>query len=172
MSRPRAHVRTLGFFVTLVALADPSSLRADQPADSLIGAWVLNRAKSKYVTSTPPQSIVRTFDYTRDGQILVTLNTIHAQGASSSTHWYLSLDGREHPEFSRGRGATPILWISMQAINSRTLDLTGRRLENGVLTVVDLMRFTVSPDSQSLTITYTDPKTGREGNVVVYDRQP
>jgi len=123
------------------------------------------------VTGQPAKSIVRTFDYTRDGMILVTLDSVNAQGVASSNHWYMSPDGKEHPEYSRARGATPILWISIKAVDSHTKELTGRRLENGVMTVVDLMRFAVAKDGRSLTITYTDAKTGKEGNVVAYDRR-
>ena len=146
-------------------------LVAQEPKDPIIGTWVLNAAKSKYVTAKPPRSIVRKFDHTRDGMILVTLDSVNAQGVASSNHWYMAFDGKEHPEFSRARGATPILWISIKAVDSHTKELTGRRLEGGVMTVVDLMRFSVAKDGQSMTITYTDAKTGQLGNVVYYDRQ-
>lgn len=144
---------------------------AQEHKDPIVGTWLLNLAKSKYVTSKPPRNIVRTFDHTRDGYILVTLNTHTAMDTRTSTHWYLKADGREHPEFSRANGATPILWITIAEPDSHTKLLTGRRLENGVMTVVDLMRFTVAKDGQTMTITYTDAKTGKEGNVVAYDRQ-
>jgi hypothetical protein len=161
---------TITVIPAVLAVAGLSVARADEP-DPLIGTWVLNLARSKYVSGPPPKSIVRTFDYTRDGLILVTLASVNAQGVATSNHWYLSLDGREYPEFSRASGATPILWISMKAVDARTKELTGRRLEGGRLTVVDLMRFEVAPDGRTMTITYTDAKTGQPGNTVVYDKQ-
>jgi hypothetical protein len=168
---------TLGLLLLLVAVAGSGDASAQQgqqaqeDKDPIIGTWVLNVANSKYVAGQPAKSIVRTFDYTRDGMILVTLNSVNAQGVASSNHWYMSLDGKEHPEYSRARGATPILWISIKAVDSHTKELTGRRLEGGVMTVVDLMRFSVAKDGRSMTITYTDAKTGKEGNVIAYDRQ-
>ena len=158
--------------VMLAGLGSGERLAAQRPADPLIGTWVLNVARSRYVTGPPPRSIVRTFDYTRDGMILVTLDSVNAKGEASSNHWYLSADGREHPEFSRARGPEPILWISIKAVDTHTKELTGRRLEGGLLTVVDLMRFEVSKDGQTMTITYSDPKTGAEGNVAFYERRP
>ena len=155
----------------LIALAAGPRLALAAEPDPLIGTWILNLSRSTYVTGPPPKSIVRTFDYTRDGMILVTLSTVNAKGMVTNNHWYLSLDGREHPEFSRAAGATPILWISMKAIDPRTKELTGRRLEGGLLTVVDLMRFEVAADGRTMTITYTDAKTGQRGNVVSYDKQ-
>jgi len=163
--------KTLGWLVLLLVIAHAGGGSAQDHKDPIIGTWVLNVANSKYVTGQPAKSIVRTFDYTRDGMILVTLDSVNAQGVASSNHWYLSLDGKEHPEYSRARGATPILWISIKAVDSHTKELTGRRLEGGIMTVVDLMRFAVAKDGRSLTITYTDPKTGLEGNVIAYDRR-
>lgn len=162
-----AVVMSLGgtVFVAPVATEQPQPSR-----DPIIGTWVLNVAKSKYVTGVPPKSIVRKFDYTRDGMILVTLESVNAQGVASSNHWYMALDGKEHPEFSRARGAEPILWIAINAVDSHTKDLIGRRIENGAMTVVDLMRFAVGKDGQTMTITYTDPKSRSVGNVVFYDK--
>jgi hypothetical protein len=168
---PSKLIQTLGVVALLVGLGPAMRLTADDAKDPIIGTWVLNVEKSKFVTSAPPKSIVRKFDYTRDGMILVTLESVNSQGVASSNHWYMSLDGKEHPEFSRARGPAPILWIAIKAVDSHTKELTGRRLENGTMTIVDLMRFVVSTDGQTMTIIYTDPKTGTVGNVAFYDKQ-
>lgn len=172
MDRSKRVVRTLGLILVMVGMGPSAGMSAQEARDPIIGTWVLNVAKSRYVSGQPPRSIVRKFDYTRDAMILVTLDSVNAQGVASSNHWYLSLDGKEHPEFSRARGPLPILWISIKSVDTHTKELTGRRLEQGIMTVVDLMRFVVSKDGQTMTITYTDAKSGKEVNVVFYDKQP
>lgn len=171
MDRSKRVITTVGWFALMVALGPFAYVSAQDVTDPIIGTWVLNVAKSRYVSGPPPKSIVRKFDYTHDDMILVTLDSVNAQGMASGNHWYLSTDGKEHPEFSRARGRVPILWISIKPVDSHTKELTGRRLEGGIMTVVDLMRFAVATDGQTMTITYTDAKTGKEGNVAFYDRQ-
>lgn len=167
--------RRLVGVLACAALVAASSAVADiavaSESDPIIGTWVLDLERSKYEVGQPPRSAVRKFDYTRDGLILVTLDSVNAQGAASSTHWYLSLDGREQPEYTRAEGTTPILWIAIKPIDGYTKELTGRKLQGGTMTITTRMTFTVSQDRKTLTITYKDPVTGKETNTAVYDRQ-
>ena len=104
--------RVLILQLMLVLFVPGVTLAADSAKDPpLIGTWLLNVAKSTY-PGTPPKSQVRTFDYTRDGLILVAYETVNAQGARSFAHWYLSLDGKDQLEFSRATGATPTFWLA------------------------------------------------------------
>ena len=144
---------------------------AQDAREPIVGTWTLNLEKSTYATRKPPRSTIRTFDYTRDGLILVTLQTENAQGARSSNHWYMGFDGKEYPEFSRERGATPILWIRIDHVDAHTKELIGRRLEGGLMTIVDLFTFKVSPDGRFLSVIYKTPDGKPTGDVVVFDRQ-
>jgi hypothetical protein len=151
---------------------DPSAvLSAQDKTDSIIGTWALNLSKSTYVTRRPPKNQTRTFDYTRDGLVLVTLHTVNAQGNASFNHWYLALDGKEHPEFSREKAAEPILAISIKAVDPLTKELTGRRVEGGVMKVVDRFTFKVSEDRKTLSVIYQDVSGKPTGDIVVFDKQ-
>jgi hypothetical protein len=87
-SRTSKHVVRARGLLLLVVIGLSAAVSAHQEGtDPIIGTWVLNVAKSKYVTGQPAKSIVRTFDYTRDGMILVTLDSVNAQGVASSNHW-------------------------------------------------------------------------------------
>ncbi len=164
---------------TILALAMAAALgwatvgiAADTPAkDPLIGTWSLNLAKSTYAKGQPPKDSTRTFDYTRDGLILVTLHNVPAQGPEFFAHWYLSLDGKDYPEFQRAIGAQPSLWIQITPIDAYTKELVGRKLENGVMTITDRFTLKVSPDAKILTVTYEDADGKPSGNVVVYDKR-
>src|SRR6187402_1162137 len=69
--------------------------------DPIIGTWIRNASKSKYRPGAqPPKSHSRTFDYTRDGLILVTFESEDMQGTRAIAHWYMGLDGKPYPEYS------------------------------------------------------------------------
>ena len=139
--------------------------------DALIGTWVLNVARSTYGSGSPPQSQVRNFDYTRDGMILCHGVTVGANGNRSEFHWAVTLDGVEHPEYSRGTGATVSYLIGLKKNDERTLRMTVRRLGH----LSQTGEFRLSEDGN--TLTHTMNNLGQDGeltgsrNVAVYERQ-
>lgn len=142
------------------------------PVDPLIGTWSLNLEKSKF-PGTAPKAIYRQFDYTLDGLILATYETTNAQGNKSFTHWFLGLDGKEHPEFGRATGATPIWFLSAKIVDTHTKEITDRRVTApGQRPQVINYTFVVSPDGK--TFTSTARSTNAQGEptttVQVYDR--
>ena len=148
-------------------------LSAQAARDPLIGTWHLNVPKSTY-PGPAPRSQVRTFDYTIDGLILVAYETVNAQGTKSFAHWYLSVDGKEHPEFSRATGATPTFWLAGKVIDANTKEVRDRRVDaEGRPPLVIMYTIAVSPDGQTLTM--TAKSTNAEGKptvtVAVYDKQ-
>lgn len=168
MNRAKWILVTVGLCALATGWAASSS--AQEQREPIIGTWTINIAKSTYATRKPPKNQIRTFDYTRDGLILVTLNTENAEGIRSSNHWYMGFDGKEYPEFSRDRGAEPILWIVIKHVDPYTKELIGRRIE-GVMTVVDLFTFKVSQDGETLSVTYKDRNGKPTGDVIVFDKQ-
>jgi hypothetical protein len=165
--------RVLILQLMLVLFVPGVTLAADSAKDPLIGTWLLNVAKSTY-PGTPPKSQVRTFDYTRDGLILVAYETVNAQGARSFAHWYLSLDGKDQLEFSRATGATPTFWLAGKVIDANTKEVRDRRVEaEGRPPLVIMYTVAVSADGQTLTM--TAKSTTAEGKptvtVAVYDKQ-
>ena len=102
--------------------------------EALIGTWVLNVARSTYTSASPPQSQVRNFDYTRDGMILAHAVTVSANGNRSELHWAVTLDGVEHPEYTRGQGSRVTALIGFKKKDERTFGITVRKLGDLTLT--------------------------------------
>jgi hypothetical protein len=143
-----------------------------QPVDPLIGTWDLNVAKSQF-PGTPPRAVRRTFDYTLDGMILVAYETTNARGEKSFAHWFMGLDGKEHPEFGRSTGATPIWFLATKVIDTHTKEVIDRRVvDPGQRQQVIYYTIQVSPDGNTMTMTgRTTDAQGRERvTVAVYDR--
>jgi hypothetical protein len=168
----RQFARVLVLPVALMLLG-VGSARAQTPADPLIGTWSLNIEKSNY-TGTPPKSIHRTFDYTLDGLILVTYETVGAQGNQSFVHWFMGLDGKEHPEFGRPTGGTPIWELVTKVVDANTKEVTDTRVvTDGRPAQVIHYTFAVSADGKTLTL--TSRSTNAEGKpsvtVQIYDKQ-
>ena len=126
-------------FVTIAVLAltvsVASTLRpAAQEFDPLIGTWVLNVSKSQWGTAKPPQSQIRTFDYTREGLIICTWRNISANGTAGFVHWFTKLDGEHLPEFSRGSARHSDRTISVKKTGDYTFDIEGRLIEGKKIT--------------------------------------
>ena len=168
----RGFARLLIVPVALAASVAVSSAQTAAPKDPMIGTWNLNVAKSSF-PGRAPQSIRRTFDYTKDGLILVTYETVNAEGNRSFTHWYLGVDGKEYPEFGRSTGAKPTWWLAGKVIDPYTKEVRDRRVvEEGQREQIIMYTIVVSQDGKTLTM--TGKSTNAEGQptttVAVYDK--
>jgi hypothetical protein len=169
----RQHARMLGLQFVLMLTGGLALVSTQTPRDPLIGTWNLNVEKSTYA-GTPPRSIHRTFDYSIDGLILVTYETVSAQGNRSFVHWYMGLDGAAHPEFGRPTGAAPTWLLTTKVIDANTKEVTDRRVvAEGRTAPVIMYTFAVSQDGKTLTL--TSRSTNADGNptvtVQVYDKE-
>ncbi len=150
----------------LIGSAAAAHAQTESP-DPLIGTWTLNAEKSVFRgNQPPPTSLTRTFDYTKDGLILVTLETVNARGRSF-LHWYLGFDDKEHPEYSRESGTEPTYWLSAKVIDPYTKEVVDRVADQDEPFLI--ITFAVSKDGKAMTMTYKD-MDGTAGNVVVYDK--
>ncbi len=154
--------------VALILIGSAASAHAQtESRDPLIGTWTLNAEKSVFGgNAPPPTSLTRTFDYTKDGLMLVTLETVNARGRSF-LHWYLGFDGKEYPEYSRESGAKPTYWLSAKVIDPYTKEVIDRVADQDEPFL--MITFAVSKDGETMTMTYKD-MDGTLGNVVVYDK--
>jgi hypothetical protein len=154
----------------VVSLIGVVGVSAQGTSDPLIGTWKLNLEKTKF-SGTPPQAMTRTFDYTRDGQILVTSSTTNAQGNVSFLHWFISLDGKEQPEFVRGAEPKPQWWLATKVVDANSKQVHDRRAEGYPPQVIDYV-FAVSPDGKTLTVTAKSMRNGQETtNITIFDKQ-
>jgi hypothetical protein len=163
------HSVTRTLFFSAVAALSIAKVSAESP-DPLIGTWNANMGKSTFYRSTP-KSVKRTFDYTRDGLILVTRETIDQNGKVGFLHWYLALDGKEYGEYQRNAGAEPVFWLSGKVVDSHTKQIHDRQAVEKNPTIIDYT-YVVSPDGKTLTITanYNDEKGQPQSRVEVYDK--
>ena len=136
----------LGLAVLTVAASNVSA----QEFDRLIGTWVLNVSATQWGTSTPPQSQIRTFDYTHDGLIVCTFRNVSADGERVFIHWFTRLDGQHIAEFIRGSGISPST-MAVKKIDDSTITIEGKSLDDGRLLFTG--RATVSEDGKTLTWT-------------------
>jgi hypothetical protein len=140
----------------------------EEVPDALIGTWLMNPAKSKYA-GTAPKSLTRSFDFTRDGELLVSYVSVAQSGAKTIGHWAVSLDGKWSPEFTREWGAIPFMMISMKKIDDHTFDWSYGRWGR----VLGVGGWKLSDDGKTLTqtVTTTNAQGQKTTNIVVYDKQ-
>jgi len=134
------------------ATAGPTGPRdpREQVPPTLIGAWKADIAASNY-PSTPPAFHVRTFEYTRDGMLLVTFMGRSANGQQSSGHWAVQVDGTPGIEYTRATGSNPYQVVTLKKVDDRNFEMNAGR--NG--TVLYRGTYQLSPDGQTLTYSYT-----------------
>jgi hypothetical protein len=139
--------------------------------EALIGTWVLNVSKSKYTGSTPPKSQIRNFDYSAEGKIICHIMTVGQNGNTSTFHWIVTLDGVEHPEYSRGSGSMVVAMVGIKKIDERRLGITtsrgGEMRQSG--------EWQLSEDGNTLTQILKNHQPNAQGvmvnHVAVFDRQ-
>ena len=166
-SRYTKVVLTMSQIAMLLIGSANSAHAQNESRHPLIGTWTLNAGKSVFRGNSPtPTNLTRTFDYTKDGLILVTLETVGTSGRSF-IHWYLGLDGAERPSYSRKSGAEPTVWASARTIDPHTIEVIDRM--EGQEKPFVIITFAVSKDGETMTMNYVD-MAGTPGNIVVYDK--
>jgi hypothetical protein len=156
--------------LALLVSGVPANDAAAQEFERFIGTWVLNASKSQWGTSKPPQSQIRTFDYSHDGWIVCTWRNVGASGNRGFVHWFSKLDGQHNPEFSRGRGRQSTSSIAVKKIDESTINVEGRTLPEGKYLFSGTA--TVSQDGKTLTWTMKDVYQGKENLTVrIYEKE-
>ena len=151
----RSSTRILVLLLVTMAVGGLGPLVAQE--DPLIGTW-----------RSQDSGAIRTFDYTLDGMILVTIRGTNAQGAPTFVHWFLGLDGKEHPEFGRTTGASPIWFLSAKIIDTHTKEILDRRVvAPGQPQRIINYTFAVSPDGNTFTSTARSTNAQGEPTVTV-----
>jgi hypothetical protein len=132
-------------------------------ADSQMGSWKLNEAKSKFTPGVPKNSVV-VYEAVGD-QVKVTVEGTDAKGKPTRNEWTGRFDGKDYPV--TGDPTSDVR--SYKRVNSRTLQFTARKNRKVVVTG----RVVVSADGKSRTVTVsgTTPKGKEFKNTAVYDKQ-
>ena len=87
--------------------------------DPLLGTWVLNVAKSKFVPGPAPKSQRRTYEAHPQG-VKATIQTVYADGRSASMQYTANYDGVEYPV----TGSPDSDAIALKKINDLTAEAT------------------------------------------------
>jgi len=134
-------------------------------ADSNIGTWTLNVAKSTFSPGPAPKSQTLKYEPWGTDGVTFTADGIGADG--KPTHWEFraKYDGKDNPFTGNPDADT----VAFRRIDAHTIEATTRL--NG--TVMSRTRAVVSADGKTRTLTQTGKNAQGHAvhNVVVYDRQ-
>jgi len=132
-------------------------------ADSFMGTWKLNEAKSKFAPGSRKNNTVV---YEAAGEtVKVTADGTDSDGNPAHNEWTGRFDGKDYPVTGDPTADTR----SYKMVNDRTLKLTDTK--NGKTTVTG--RIVVSADGKSRTVTVsgTDATGKKFHRTAVYDKQ-
>jgi hypothetical protein len=155
--------RVIAFISLMSFLAVPALLRAQ----SEVGAWKLNTAKSKYTGVAMRRSLMVTMEAKADW---ITCHTegVAGDGSPIDFRFMARYDGRDHPIDGKGviNGADSVAW---KRIDARTTEVVYKKIGKPVATG----RATISKDGKIRTLELKG--TGLDGKPTstraVYEKQ-
>jgi hypothetical protein len=133
-------------------------------ADSNVGTWKLNTAKSTYSPGPAPKSNTVTIVAVGNG-IHLTAEGIDAAGKATHVEYTAKYDGQDSPVTGVPYADT----VSLTRIDANTVESTMKKAGTSVMTV----RVTVSPDGKTRTAVFTgkNEKGQDVHNTGVYDKK-
>ncbi len=138
--------------------------RAHAQADSRIGTWALNVAKSKYLPGPPPASETRT--YAAEGHAMrVTIESVTTTGQHTSLRYLAGDNGNDYPM----TGLAIADAVAMRRISASTFDVDTKKSGKVIATT----RMEISQDGKVMTLTsnMTTPTGQTIHNVGVFEKQ-
>jgi hypothetical protein len=147
--------------ILVVALAYTIAASA---ADSGVGTWKLNLAKSKYSPGPAPKSATLTIE-AHDGGIKYTSHGESADGSPVHIEFTAKYDGQDNPV----TGSPDFNSIALKRIDAHTVESTTKK--DGTVRLTS--RTVISHDGKTRTLTSKGKNAAGQdvSNVVVYDRQ-
>jgi hypothetical protein len=149
---------------TVLALGVGAVAYAAGAADSSIGTWTLNLAKSKYSPGPAPKSMTRTYAQTAEG-ITVTVGGVAADGSPISGQSTFKYDGKDYAFTGTPNYDT----VSIKKVNGSTVKVVLKKAGK----VVGSTTRTVSGQGKVMTLSTkgTNAKGIAYDDVAVYDKQ-
>jgi len=131
-------------------------------ADTLIGTWKLNEAKSKI--SGGPKNTTVVYEAAADS-VKVTTDGTDSEGKPSHSEWTGKFDGKDYPVTGDSNTDTR----SYTKVNERTVTFANKKGDKVTISG----RVVVSPDGKSRTVSIngTDAKGNKFTSIAVYDKQ-
>jgi hypothetical protein len=151
------------FLASMLAMLVPVVMAADAAADSSVGTWKLNVAKSTFGSGTSPKSETRTYSSSSMGT-RVMIESEDASGKKSKTETLLTYDGQ--PQKVVGNA-------DFDTVTTKRVDkyeTTAELLKGGK--VVGSLRRLVSSDGKTMSINQKvlKPDGSTETSMGVYER--
>ena len=158
-------MRGLGVVLGAVALVMSAFVTQARAADSSVGTWKVNLAKSKYDPGPPPKgpNVVK-IEADGDG-IKVTNDGVNAQGQPTHVTYSAKYDGKDYPE----SGNPNVDTISIKRIDANTIETTTKKGGK----VVATSRVVISGGGKVRTTTQdgTNAQGQKTHNVIVAEKQ-
>jgi hypothetical protein len=161
--RDASRLRALWTLVAVLSLSVPLAIQAQ--ADSQIGTWKLNLAKSNYNPGPPPKSETRVYEAFGTKGVTARFGRVDAEGHEIVISYSANYDGKDYKYL----GSLDADTITLKRVDASTVEATLKK--NGI--VVQTSTAVVSKDGKTRTLT-TSGKNGKGElfhNVVVFDRQ-
>ncbi len=159
------HIRRFGVALGSVALVAAVLVTPARAADSNVGTWKVNLAKSKYDPGPPPKTPnVIKIEADGDG-IKVTNDGVNAEGQPTHVTYSATYDGKDYPETGNPNADT----ISIKRINANTIETITKKGGKMMLT----SRTVISNGGKLRTTTQngTNAQGQKIHNVIVADKQ-
>ena len=151
------------FLGALLALGS-AAIAAAPAADTVVGTWNLNLAKSKFNPGPGPKSQTRTYSESAQGLSLAT-KSVGADGKETTGQTTYKFDGKDYPV----TGSPDFDTLTAKKVDNFTTEFTLKRAGK----VVATGSRTVSNDGKVLTnpTKGTDAKGAQYDNLLIFDRQ-
>jgi hypothetical protein len=135
-------------------------------ADSSLGTWKLNAAKSKSTSTNPTKSRTDVREAMPDGGVKVTSTREMADGSAVNFSYTVKYDGKEYPVTGG-----PFDTISVKQVNANTMTAEVKNKADG--TYHQMTRSVISKDGKTMTMTAkgTDAKGNPLTATNVFDKQ-
>jgi hypothetical protein len=127
--------------------------------DLIVGTWHLNLEKSRYDPGPPPKSQTRIYRE-ENGEVKAVVTTVYKNGNSDTVYYPANYDGKEHPV----SGSPDTDGILMKRVN----EYTAESLLTHAGHTIGTARRTVSPDGQTMTITFNGTDVN---NTAYYEKE-
>ena len=160
------HVRSFRSLPVIVGVAfwvlsGPAPARA---ADSIVGTWTLNVAKSTYSPGPAPKSLTVKFEAAGEG-IKSTSDTVAADGSKAHAEYTANYDGKDYPL----KGVKDADTVSLKRIDANSSVRTDKKAGKVVRTYT--RKLSADGKTMTATVTGTDEQGRAVNNKVVLERK-
>jgi hypothetical protein len=132
-------------------------------ADTNVGTWKLNSAKSKFTPGAPKNDTV--IVEVAGDDMKITVDGTSGDGKPAHNTWTGKFDGKDYPI----TGDPAFDTRSYTKVNDRTLRLTQKK--GGKVMTTGRIVVSANGKSRTVTITGTDPQGKKVASTAVYDKQ-